>query len=217
MSRSKSEIIRRLRLGDLRSLLRARCGHTLPDDDAGREYLWELLLCVSLGAEPDLKMANAIEIWAKWMKADTARQLIDQINRTPIDLRKRTARSIGETLRVSNRERERLRLWTITPFDMTTKQLDEQRREKKRARMQRLRRKSGAKSRAVYLANSLTQIKPWQTLGISCRTWFRRRGKGNGTGPCQIKLTNYRAQTSATEKSDRPKEASQKGAGKEGR
>jgi hypothetical protein len=65
MSRSKSEIIRRLRLGDLRSLLRARCGHTLPDDDAGREYLWELLLCVSLGAEPDLKMANAIEIWAK--------------------------------------------------------------------------------------------------------------------------------------------------------
>jgi hypothetical protein len=40
--------MRRLRLGDLRKLLRARCGHTLPDNDAGREYLWELLLPTSL-------------------------------------------------------------------------------------------------------------------------------------------------------------------------
>ena len=81
---AKREIMRRLRLGDLRKLLRARCGHTLPDDDAGREYLWELLLPVSLAPEEhERKMANTVEIWAPWLGKDEAEQLIDQINRMP--------------------------------------------------------------------------------------------------------------------------------------
>ena len=46
---SKDERMRRLRLGDLRRPLRDRCGSVLPDDDAGREYLFELLLPISLG------------------------------------------------------------------------------------------------------------------------------------------------------------------------
>jgi len=41
---SSDELLRRLRLGELRKLLRDRCGSVLPDDDAGREYLRELLL-----------------------------------------------------------------------------------------------------------------------------------------------------------------------------
>jgi hypothetical protein len=66
---STDETIRRLRLGDIRKLLRRRCGPELPDDDAGREYLYELLLPVSLGPEP-VKIANVTEIWAPWMDAN---------------------------------------------------------------------------------------------------------------------------------------------------
>jgi hypothetical protein len=106
MSRSKTEIIRRLRLGDLQKLMRTRYGHTLPDNDAGREYLHELLLPISLGLEHGRRMMNAIETNAAWMGVDEARQLIDQINRTPIYLRKPTARLLGEKLRVTNRERK---------------------------------------------------------------------------------------------------------------
>jgi hypothetical protein len=91
---AKREIMRRLRLGDLRKLLRARCGHTLPDDDAGREYLWELLLPVSLAPEEhERKMANTVEIWAPWLGKDEAEQLIDQINRMPARERRRLALS----------------------------------------------------------------------------------------------------------------------------
>jgi hypothetical protein len=61
-SSTQSEMIRRLRLGDLRKLFRDRYGPILPDDDAGREHLIELLLPISLGYEPDLKMRNAIEV-----------------------------------------------------------------------------------------------------------------------------------------------------------
>lgn len=201
---SKSETIRRRRLGDLRSLLRARCGHTLPDDDAGREYLWELLLPVSLGAEPARKMAHVVEVWARWMGADEARQLIDQINRTPAYLRKPTARELGERLRVTNQERERLKLWTIIPFDMTDAQLKEQRRAKDRARRQRRRRAAGSKPRKAYLAKSLSKKKPWEAQGICRRTWERRRGNHRVASPSAVKLTYSRRHTCDTEQGERP-------------
>jgi hypothetical protein len=61
-------MIRRLRLGNLRKLLRDRNGPILPDDDAGREYLVELLLPISVGPHPAIQMPNAIEVWAPWMQ-----------------------------------------------------------------------------------------------------------------------------------------------------
>ena len=41
--RPYDETVRRLRLGDLKRVVRDRCGYELPDDDAGREYLAELV------------------------------------------------------------------------------------------------------------------------------------------------------------------------------
>jgi hypothetical protein len=181
----KDEIIRRLRLGDLRKLLRSRCGHTLPDDDAGREYLYELLLPISLGPKAaTLKMTNAVEVHAPWMGHDEAEQLIDQINRTPIRERKPTGRKIGQRLRVTNEERELWKLWTIAPCDMTGEQLKEHRKAKKRARdrARNRRRRQGLQRRKVYLAaNSLSRTKPWEADGISRPTWYRRRGNGRET------------------------------------
>jgi hypothetical protein len=114
----QSEMIRRLRLGNLRKLLRDRNGPILPDDDAGREYLIELLLPISVGPNADVKMPNAIAVWAPWMQQKEAQAIIDQINLTPIYHRKPNARTLGERLRVTNWERERLKLWTIAPCDV---------------------------------------------------------------------------------------------------
>src|SRR5215470_10016484 len=117
-SSTYSEMIRRLRLANLRKLLRDRNGPILPDDDAGREYLLELLLPISVGPHADIKMPNAIEVWAPWMGKDKASELIDQINRMPIRQRKPTGKVLGERLNLTNPDRERLRLWTIAPCDM---------------------------------------------------------------------------------------------------
>lgn len=218
MTRSKSEIIRSLRLGDLQKILRSRYGHTLPDDDAGREDLFELLLPISLGPEGGRRMKNAIEVWAPWMNALDAGQLIGQINRTPIHSRKPKSRELGERLRVSYQERESLKLKTIKAFDMTDAQMREQRRAKDRARKRRLRQR---RPRTNYLVdNSLSRKKPWKTEGISRATWFRRK-KLNGetgvsakqeshheteTGVSAMKYLLLRTQKSLTEKSERPKE-----------
>jgi hypothetical protein len=72
------ELRRRRLYGGLRKLLHDRCGPVLPDDDAGREYLAELLLVASLSQSetvhwgPTDRMRRVIEVWARWMLEDEA-------------------------------------------------------------------------------------------------------------------------------------------------
>jgi hypothetical protein len=182
-----AEMIRRLRLADLRKLLRDRCGPTLPNDDAGEEYLIELLLPISVGSNADIKMRNAVETWAPWMSKQEAAELIEQINRMPIYERKPKARTLGERLNVPYGERARLRLRTIGPCDVTEKGMELLRKKKKRERMRRLRQR---KPRADYLAaHSVNRTKPWVALGISRRAYYYRLKQTNCTSVCPLNLT----------------------------
>jgi hypothetical protein len=148
-ARERNERRRRARVGTLRALLRNRSGPTLPDDDAGREYLEELLVAPSTAAhEPRKKMLNAVEVFAAWLGQAEAEELIDEISRRPIGQRMIKAAVLGERLRVTNAEREILRLWTIHPVDMTAEDMAEQRRAKARAREAARRRRRGSKARS---------------------------------------------------------------------
>jgi hypothetical protein len=168
------EMLRRQRLSNLRKLFRDRWGRELPDDDAGRGDLEELLIPISLGANADLKMPCCIEVLAPWMPKAEAAALIDQVNQMPIYQRMVPAGPLGIRLNLTNAERERLRLWTIKPFDMTEEQLEEQRKLKAKLRRAKYRKQT----RGEYLSNSISQTKPWLSEGISRRTWYRNRGTG---------------------------------------
>src|SRR6516225_435404 len=113
MRPDKSETLRRLRLGNLRSLFRDRYGPVLPDDDAGREDLRELLLLASMAFNGDRTMRNVLSQAAPWMPTAEAEQLIDNVSRTPIYLRKSSARSLGDRLGLTSQERHRLAIRTI--------------------------------------------------------------------------------------------------------
>src|SRR4051812_38759905 len=90
------ETVRRLRYGALLKLLRHRWGHELPDDDAGREDLFELVLNLSLApAAADKKMTNAIEVWAPWMPQDEAQRMVAHVNSLPPLERTPTAKQLG--------------------------------------------------------------------------------------------------------------------------
>jgi hypothetical protein len=186
--RDRSEMMRRLRLGNLRKLFRHRYGPTLPDDDAGREDLRELLLPISVSANAHIKMPNAIEVWAPWMQQQEAIALIDDINRTPRRRRMPTGKQLGKRLHVTNAERERLKLWTIAASDLTAQEVLAWRRAKAKARMRRLRHLHGRKPRAEYEAASFSRTKPWLALGISRRTWERRRRKAGDASVCAVRL-----------------------------
>src|SRR5262249_56688156 len=102
---TRDEGIRRCRLGDLRKLFRHRYGMTMPDDDAGREDLRELLLVASMAYNPERMMLSTIAQWAPWMDKADAEQLMDDVNRTPNYLRKPNGRIVGDRLRLTNHER----------------------------------------------------------------------------------------------------------------
>jgi hypothetical protein len=170
------EKIRRVRLGNVRTLLRHRCGYSLPEDDAGLEYLIEILKIESLGPDPGRRMFNAVEVFAPHMTRHDAISIICKVNRMPVWERWPKAKVLGESLRLTNAEREGLKLWAIAPCDITAEDLAEQRKRKERERKRRKRAEQGVRSRAEYLAK-VRAPKPWEIEGIPRRTWFYRRKK----------------------------------------
>jgi hypothetical protein len=202
---NREEMIRRLRVGNLRKLFRARYGPVLPDDDAGREDLRELLLPISVGPHAGIKMPNAIEIWAPWMQPEEAGRLIDQINLTPARQRRPTASNLGERLYLTNGERERLKLWTIAAHDLDQHQSQEHRKAKRRARDRRRRLLRGRKPRAEYEGNSANRAKPWELEGISRRTYYRRRKTAVAQVCVQVRLTKAERTLVPREKSQKPR------------
>ena len=175
---AKWETVRRLRYGALLKLFRDRWGYVLPDDDAGRSDLFELIMNISLApAAVDKKMACAIETWALWMQPDEANEMVGHINRLTIYERTPTARELGNRLRLTNVERERLRLWPIAPFDKTDEELVTQRKARERHRRARKRREQGVRTRATYLSALSKRPRPWEAEGVSRSTWYNNRRK----------------------------------------
>jgi hypothetical protein len=171
------ETLRRLRKSQMRRHRRQRYGFALPNNDDGRRYLHELLLVQSLNPKAtDRLLMNTIETVAPWMKSDEANTFIERINRIPPKERWREPDELGKILQVTNEERERLKLWTIHPCDMTSDELEEHRKAKARAKRRHNRQVRGIKPRKQWLAeNSKSRVKPWEAEGISRAKWYRRQ------------------------------------------
>jgi hypothetical protein len=171
----KWECIRRLRYGAIIRLIRHRYKIEIPNDDAGRPDLWELMCNLSLhptASVAELKMRHALAVWTPWMDADEVEIYIEHVNRLPIYERTPTARKLGENMLLSNADRERLKLWAIKPYDMTDAELEAQRKTKINER-----RRAKRQARKDYQAASLNTLKPWHSDGISRATWYRRNSE----------------------------------------
>jgi hypothetical protein len=173
----KWETLRRLRYGQMKKLFRHRYGYELPNDSDGRAAIIELCMNVSLARSASNRVENAIEIWAPWMQPDEASSLVSHLNRLDLFERTPTAAELGKRLKVSNDERERLKLWQIAPIDMTPEGLAEQRKARERERRARKRRAKGSRTKEQYLADLAARPKPWLAAGCHRRTWERRRRK----------------------------------------
>ena len=166
------EIVRLLRQCQISKLLRHRCGRWLPDDDAGREYMLELLYVMSCGPYTDAEMQRQVKWWMPWKKQTDIEVLVGYVRGLPYSVRKFDGRAVGQRNRLTNEERNQLKLWHIKPFDMTDAELIAQRKANDRARKM-----TGRTSRAAYLANALSTKQPWLAERVCRRTWERRRSK----------------------------------------
>lgn len=116
-------------------------------------------------------------------------RLLAKVDRRSLKYRSDTLASKFE---VTDKQRDRLKLRTIGAFDVSKKARKRRRKEKARARLERLRRAKGAIPRAMYIANSLTKSKPWRAEGIDRATWYRRRKKDATSTQMRQVRTQYR-------------------------
>jgi hypothetical protein len=92
-------------------------------------------------------------------------------------------REIAMRVHFTNEQRERHKLWTIPPVDMSKAQLKVQRREKDKKRKALARRRHAMRTyghyqtREQYLAqfaHSAEKTEPWKAFGWSRAKWYRR-------------------------------------------
>ena len=105
------------------------------------------------------------------------------------ELENKTA--LGRRVRLTAAERDALNIGTIRPYDQTPAQFERSRREKRRARNRAIqearRRKAGAMPRDQYLAQSLKSPRPWETKGISRRTYYRKLARETAGTVAQVR------------------------------
>jgi hypothetical protein len=174
-----------------------RCwrGLELPDDDAGRAdlfiaacHLWHL----GKKCGPIAAIKAWATHWAPWCGPD---ELAELIKRVEADPRKWSADELAHELGLHVMPfavRQALGLTTIGSIDV-----DKDARERRRTANQKenstaWRRRHGAVPRADYLAKAASQAKPWLALGISERTYYRRKAREaqGGTSPYTPKEGN---------------------------
>lgn len=165
-----------IRVDELRQLYHWRYGYELPDDDAGSEDLELMLNHIALtgGDTIKKKMVLWAEVWAPWLPSMQATTLAESIAANP---RRFSSDALGEHLRLTFIERERLGIRTIGSVDVTKETRLEMTRQKRVKRQRLKRRAAGMKTRAEYLAEQKAKPKPWEDAGVSRATWYRlRRG-----------------------------------------
>jgi len=91
--------------------------------------------------------------------------------------RRKSADNMARWLGLTYDVRQALGITTIGSVNVTKRVRKELRKFRNNEAKLRKRRASGAIARAEYEANSLSATQPWRELGMSRRTWERRRNK----------------------------------------
>ena len=93
--------------------------------------------------------------------------------------RRYRADTVARALNVTYAERQRLGLTTIGAIDVSASGRALLRKRRSKKRKADARRAKGAVPRAVYEAESAEHTRPWEPLGISRRTFYRRKAAKN--------------------------------------
>lgn len=180
-SRSKPQMAS-LRVRDLNRLFSARYGHTLPDDDAGRDDAMVMahhLACLS--GNPAERVTNWLELRCPWFTIGETKALIAEVLTHPIRWR---ADKLAWRMRLTAADRSTLRITTIGAIDASKDERTAQRKERNRKAQQSRRRARGVKVRAEYEARAISRAKPWISLKMSRAAWYRAGKPSPETSPC---------------------------------
>jgi hypothetical protein len=139
-----------LRSVDLTKIFRDRYGHTLPDDDAGRDDALLMLGILAWRPNAGKLMRNFLEVSAPWLRRAEAEAMIaDALSHPPMFA---SADVIAHRLGLSFADRQRLGVTTIGAIDCDKAAREERRRRRKNDRRRECRRRDKAKANEAATA-----------------------------------------------------------------
>ena len=159
------------RICELEVVFADHYGAVLPDDDAGLDDVLVMAHHLAHLDEPGRRIAAWVRDWAPWHSDDRTAELIEVVLRKPL---KWSADKLADRIGLDDATRTRLGITTIGAIDCKKAKRAALRRNRKNVARQARRLEAGAKPHAA----SVEQMKPWITLGISRRTYYRRRANG---------------------------------------
>jgi hypothetical protein len=182
-----------VRLRELTTLVHHRYSLGLDTDDADRLLLPVAKLLFRIYADKgriasDENLTGELAAWCAantpLISDDTVIKVAGEAMARP-ELENKVA--LGRRMMLTAAERNHLRIGTIRPCDLTPIEFELARKEKRRARNRAIqaakRRRAGALPREQYLVQCLSRTRPWEALGISRRTYYRRWHRAGGTNP----------------------------------
>lgn len=178
------------RLAEIEKIVRHRHGPVIPETDDA--FIYPEVIASLAFVEYREDFADVVLGWcAKWMPWAPHHQVEELIyERTQVLFSPLSADALGRKLHLSLAERCALDIRTIGAFDSTkrqrTQQQKQKRRQRDRDRKSKQRRAAGALTRETYLANALTQTRPWESFGLSRRQWERNGKPSPQTSPQQV-------------------------------
>ena len=101
------------------------------------------------------------------MDEEEKRDLLELVVMTPTYEKAKTSQELGNKLLLSNADRERLKLYSIRPCDLTPEEFEQQSKARKKASRASQRRRDGVRTREEYLTECRNKPKPWLAEGIS--------------------------------------------------
>lgn len=168
--RGSARLIALVRLRELERLFRHRYGETLPYDDAGLEDL--SIAAHHIAHLRGEAFEHIVAFAARWMPQLPRRRAEALAETVLAQPRKYKAATLGRLLRLTQRERATLSITTIGAFDASATERAERKKERARERAAAsYRRRQAAKPPKP---EPLCRARPWDALGMSRATWFRK-------------------------------------------
>lgn len=168
--RSKPHTFSAVRAAELTRLYTYRYGQALPDNDAGVLAMRVMLDHLGQLNDAPRRISRWLDRWAPWLTERSHERAITDAVQRPLRYR---ADKIAWKLRVTSAERQALNLRTIGAIDLPRDERLDQAKQRRRARDEARRRAQGAVPREQYEARSAARTKPWETIGMSRRAWYR--------------------------------------------
>jgi hypothetical protein len=168
-----------MRLKEFSIIIRDRHGETIPwTDDVSIyvEFLGHTFACSDV-SRVEKRLLSWCNLYIPEMPLHEIKRIAEAVTARPRP-RRFTADAAAIFLNVTYDERTKLDLTTIGACDVDKAGREEIKKEKNRVREKergkRKRLAAGCKTRKEYEKNSLSQTKPWEHLGISRSTYYRR-------------------------------------------